>query len=541
MELLKKGLAALAIAGCLQVTKPVMADSAMVQNDIVIGNNDDTNDSDIYTDYPFYVYRSGVWSVPASGLVTDNYQQGSEFGPGYMQSAEFDNFNGVSHNPAGNLLMCNFGNSYTGFEIYNVATNGNNHWATLWSMKAESNGTYKGSSDGVSCRGGGLSINPGNTKVAWATSDTINYTDPNTGISVSGGTIMVLDYNAGAHPGTGQSGMFTSGEAMIGGPRLAGNQDIGAPLGTNVTQGTTWLDDNNVLAINSYGELIHWNVANVPAGTDHVDSSGNRTTEAPLSGSTPMIPTVDNNWSIVCQLNLTNLQFISVLYNKEIDPDHIYVAYTTKSYVGYICQLTYDGNAESPTISLSSTMTLPASKGEPRENAFDSNGNLLWSSYCNDVTSYTLIGMLEDAATNFGDISKVSVFATGSYSGYNGMDCACGVTIKKEKIPGDANGDKKVDVGDLGILAANYGGMDKSWAEGDFNNDGKVDVGDLGILAANYGTNASGCNYDSDYAKVFGTAEDEDTESSTLCSSLGLSLIATLAMMGLMFARKLEQ
>ena len=53
---------------------------------------------------------------------------------------------------------------------------------------------------------------------------------------------------------------------------------------------------------------------------------------------------------------------------------------------------------------------------------------------------------------------------------------------------GDGNGDGMVDVGDLGILGANYGkttGM--TWATADFTGDGAVDVGDLGVLGANYG------------------------------------------------------
>jgi hypothetical protein len=55
-------------------------------------------------------------------------------------------------------------------------------------------------------------------------------------------------------------------------------------------------------------------------------------------------------------------------------------------------------------------------------------------------------------------------------------------------IPGDANGDGVVDVGDLGILATNYGTTTgATWDRGDFNHDGAVDIGDLGILAANYG------------------------------------------------------
>jgi hypothetical protein len=106
------------------------------------------------------------------------------------------------------------------------------------------------------------------------------------------------------------------------------------------------------------------------------------------------------------------------------------------------------------------------------------------------------------------------------------------------ETPGDANSDGMVDVGDLGILAANYGlASGAAWAQGDFNGDGAVDVGDLGILAANYGTGTSGTDFNADYAKVFGTTAvaSEDTSDdttgetgSTICSSLGLSLIAGL-------------
>jgi hypothetical protein len=112
-------------------------------------------------------------------------------------------------------------------------------------------------------------------------------------------------------------------------------------------------------------------------------------------------------------------------------------------------------------------------------------------------------------------------------------------------IPGDANGDGMVDVGDLGILAANYGGTHKTWPLGDFNKDGSVDVGDLGILAAHYGQgSAQALNFSDDYAKTFGTTAADDTEeqtlNSSLCNALGLPLIAALALMGLMLV-KLEE
>ncbi len=50
-----------------------------------------------------------------------------------------------------------------------------------------------------------------------------------------------------------------------------------------------------------------------------------------------------------------------------------------------------------------------------------------------------------------------------------------------------------MDVGDLGILAGNYGAVGGvGWTNADFNLDGCVDVGDLGILAGHYGYNADG-------------------------------------------------
>jgi hypothetical protein len=119
------------------------------------------------------------------------------------------------------------------------------------------------------------------------------------------------------------------------------------------------------------------------------------------------------------------------------------------------------------------------------------------------------------------------------------------ISTQADRIPGDANGDKMVDVGDLGILAANYGGSNRTWEQGDFNGDHLVDVGDLGILAANYGTGVSGsADFSADYAKTCGTAvaddaDDEEVDSS-LCSSLGLPLIIGLAMFGLMLV-KLEE
>jgi hypothetical protein len=88
---------------------------------------------------------------------------------------------------------------------------------------------------------------------------------------------------------------------------------------------------------------------------------------------------------------------------------------------------------------------------------------------------------------------------------------------------------------------------------GDFNGDGAVNVSDLSLLAANYGSGSSSTlSWAEAYAQVFGTAADDADEvsddssddsedaTSSVCSSLGLSLIAGLAMLGLMIV-KLEE
>jgi hypothetical protein len=126
------------------------------------------------------------------------------------------------------------------------------------------------------------------------------------------------------------------------------------------------------------------------------------------------------------------------------------------------------------------------------------------------------------------------------------------VFMTSNRISGDANDDGAVDVGDLGILAANYGITgDAMWSQGDFNGDGAVDVGDLGILAAHYGEGVNATvDFNADYAKAFGTtiksedsvADDLPSEESgdigsTICSSLGLSLIAGLLFMGVLLVK----
>ena len=69
-------------------------------------------------------------------------------------------------------------------------------------------------------------------------------------------------------------------------------------------------------------------------------------------------------------------------------------------------------------------------------------------------------------------------------------------SAQRTVLPGDANGDGKVDINDLTIVLTNYGQSGMTWGRGDFNNDGKVDVNDLTVVLANYnqsiGSSATG-------------------------------------------------
>lgn len=59
-----------------------------------------------------------------------------------------------------------------------------------------------------------------------------------------------------------------------------------------------------------------------------------------------------------------------------------------------------------------------------------------------------------------------------------------------ERIPGDVNGDGRVDLVDLGLLLAAFGtslGQPGYLPEADFNGDGVIDLADLGVLLANFG------------------------------------------------------
>ena len=72
---------------------------------------------------------------------------------------------------------------------------------------------------------------------------------------------------------------------------------------------------------------------------------------------------------------------------------------------------------------------------------------------------------------------------------YNGQSFSPSSLASAPLLPGDANGDGRVDINDLTIVLANFGKTGSAWSQGCMDSDpaGKVDINDLTIVLANFG------------------------------------------------------
>jgi PKD repeat protein/outer membrane protein assembly factor BamB len=133
-------------------------------------------------------------------------------------------------------------------------------------------------------------------------------------------------------------------------------------------------------------------------------------------------------------------------------------------------------NPRSPTYSNS----VDFSGSKPADTSIRVNGNTVVSR--NSSTLWSARLSLSIGSNSFSIVSRNS----------SGLNSSSVSRIIARYGMGDVNGDKRVDVFDLGILAGNYGKVGISGSSGqslrmsDLNGDGKVDVFDLGIFAGRY-------------------------------------------------------
>jgi hypothetical protein len=277
---------------------------------------------------------SAVEIVRNGALVPDTYS------PEAVQSVEFDNSNGKLHAADGNLL----GVAYSGGDIY------------TFGVDMSTGGTNIGS---IGVNGGGLSVSPNNTKVALTAYDT--------------GDLYVGDYVAGTS---------------------AGNWTTKAGVGNTFdTQGTTWLDDDNVLV----------------AAT----SSGSYASVKKYEISTDTLSTVASN------LGNNYTGFSDIEYNPEIAP---YVYVMTSNYFSGTTTNILD--VLDPTDwSTVASVDYSSSMSTSREIALDSEGNLVVSQFGSDVDN--IVGA--DVPTSLSDNDSTDVYGSSTFSSFNGVDVASDV------------------------------------------------------------------------------------------------------------------
>ncbi|NLE36955.1 MAG: PEP-CTERM sorting domain-containing protein, partial [Pirellulaceae bacterium] len=113
-----------------------------------------------------------------------------------------------------------------------------------------------------------------------------------------------------------------------------------------------------------------------------------------------------------------------------------------------------------------------------------------------DTIGALFLGGVSQALGTYGSSLSGATYQLDDYFSGTGMLLVTELTFVQ--IPGDADGDMKVDAVDAKRLAENWGATSLNpsyttmWEMGDFNGDGKIDAKDASILAAQWGDYTSG-------------------------------------------------
>lgn len=374
----------------------------------------------------------------------------------FIQAVEFDNLNGISHNPNGNLLGVNFGSSGDdGVEsgtIVNLATQ----------ASAGDTDQLIGDTNGGTLevtRLGGLSVSPGNDKIAVTGYDSAR--------------VMIFDYAAGNGEGTG---------AALSGARQTGSGTLGAFS----TQGTTWMDNNTLLAFSADGDILSINSATMDATSVATLDVGDRSS-----------------------------RFTDIDYNPTLSP-YVYATHSSFDGATFNSLFVLDPN---DGFSLVKTLDLSLSTNTLREIAlgpvFDGEGdvvgaNLYMSQFDANIDVLTNVQEVESLA----DDSAIDWYTPFTRASFSGVDVAVGTMLATNPTPdGDFNDDGSVDALDIDLLTGAVGGNDAAY---DLNGDTVVDNEDRRIwveeIANTYfgDSNLDGLFDTTDLVTVFAAGQYED-------------------------------
>lgn len=382
------------VAAVTLATVPALAQ--IQQDHLAIAVNSNTTNS-------FRIVGPSPGAIPGVTAGGGTVSMSTPWSKDFIQTVEFDNAGGVSHNAQGNMLGGNFGGGFTGFEVLNFATNGSGSFQSLWSIKTATGGARTD-------RGGGLSVSPDNTKIAWAGYD--------------GGLMHVLQYNDG-----GSSNFGTGAGASVTGwiETSLGNGSGGAgtltPLAPSVTQATTWLDNNTVLSLNGFGELVTLDVTGATFGTTSV-------------------PNTTANWNIaktdIFAGASGNAQFTGLVYNEQIAPD---IIIGSAGFFGGSSSSTEIFVWEKGTFNQLARIDISGSVGDAtgREIALDSEGNLYIGGFGNQIVSVIDDFVDHALAGTLTDNSSVNWFVNDFFASFSGLDVASSMSMENAFVLGDFN------------------------------------------------------------------------------------------------------
>jgi hypothetical protein len=395
-----------------------------------------------------------------------------------LQAIEFDNLNGISHNPQGNLLGASFGGGApSGGAIFSLGT---------CSTASETIGDTVGlGGSGVSETPlGGLSVSPDNTKIAL--------------VGYSTGRVIVYDYSAGDCTGTGAS--LSNGRESEEGTVVNG-----------ATQGTIWFDNNNVIALSASGDVVK-----VDATT--METEVVATVDTIAEGS--QFTDVEYNPAVAPFLYLSYSTFSGATTNKlfVLDPrqdfdDVISIDLSASSQTAREIALSAAGDLYIGQFGASVDILLNAADAD-----FDDNSSLDWYTPIGGSPSFSGLDVAvglpimtpglpcdfdDDGICNVADIDSLTaeIIAGTNNTDFdvNGdgvvnlvdqdqwrADAATENGFAAPFLNGDADLNGSVVAGDLNALGTNWQSSPNAWSNGDFNADGVVNSGDLNLLALNW-------------------------------------------------------
>jgi hypothetical protein len=438
----------------------------------------------------------------------------NEWAVNFMQSMEFDNLLGFRHNPNGNILGVNFGALATGGEVYSLQTQaGTNPGAHTKIFDFTTYNTANPGNELFISRLGGLSVSPANNRIALTGND--------------GGNVYVLPYAAGN--GSGNGNVVTSGA----------KQFVGA-VANGSTQGTAWLDNDNLLVTDNTGALKK---IDVNTGATSTVATLTQPATASFFSAVSYEPTISPNAYVllaglqggltVNKLHVVNPTTGAVL--RTID-------YSTSMNTGR--ETAFNSRGDMLVGVFGNTTSTPVGGSIERIPdavnfaALTDNGSLEYyvqsptavsaqfsgQDTANQMLDYVTNGITVDVRNMnhvqryFGEAAPLERLRQLLQAGYNGgswngvgiiSSTAAGTPeqdgvgyalstqvspaptvdgpsfVVRYTLLGDANLSGNVNIADFALLGAkfNQAGL---WNDGDFNYDGTVNIGDFSLLAANF-------------------------------------------------------